>query len=337
MLWLADVARDAGLRVKEVDGWKTRGGLIDGWGLPLDPRVVICHHTAESASSYPAGGLRVVTYGREGLAGPIANYYLSRDAIVYVVASGVSNNAGTGNARVAGYPGWYGNGKTIGIEAADDGSGDPYPPAMYDAYVTLCAAICQHEGWPAGRVLGHKEWSTTGKPDPTFDMPEFRAEVAGMLIDQEDDMPIRTSLGKTQPQSLAWGRFVEILWDAEHADPSNAHRDGGAFPGYNPPTSGWVDAQAQLELEGLVPGDSYQVRYDMHTWRDGKSVGRWSEIVADASATGGRQYATANISKNLGTDHLLRVSVAVFPSADSPSDRPAPQVLSGRWTLRQDR
>ena len=44
---------------------------------------MICHHTAESASSYPAGGLRVVTYGRTGLPGPIANYYLSRDAVVF--------------------------------------------------------------------------------------------------------------------------------------------------------------------------------------------------------------------------------------------------------------
>jgi hypothetical protein len=336
LLWLADVARAAGLRVREVDGWRTRGALVDGWGLPLDPRVVICHHTAESASSYPAGGLRVVTYGRTGLPGPIANYYLSRDAVVYVVASGVSHNAGTGNARTAGHPEWYGNGRTIGIEAADDGSGAPYPPAMYDAYVRLCAAICDHMGWPASRVLGHKEWSTTGKVDPTFSMSQFRTRLAG-LLDQEDDMPIRTSLGKTAPQSLAWGRFVEVLWDKEYADPSGAHRDAGSYPGYNPPGAGWVDSQVQLAIEGLAPGDSYQIRYDMHTWRDGRSIDRWSEIVVDAPATGGRQYATAAISKHLGAEHVLRVSVAVFAAEDSHPDREAPSALSGRWALRQDR
>lgn len=171
LTWLADVARGAGLRVSECAGWRTRGREYGS------PQVVVCHHTAESRNSGDAGGLGVVVHGRQGLPGPIANYYLSRSGIVYVVAAGVANNAGKGNARRAGHPEWSGNSRTIGIEAANSGT-EPWPAKQYAAYVALVAAVCRRMGWSATRVVGHKEWSTTGKPDPSFGMDVFRANVA---------------------------------------------------------------------------------------------------------------------------------------------------------------
>lgn len=171
LTWLADVARGAGLRVSECAGWRTRGRDYGS------PQVVVCHHTGESPHSGDAGGLGTVVRGRADLPGPIANYYLSRSGIVYVVAAGVANNAGKGNARRAGHPEWSGNSRTIGIEAANSGK-EPWPTAQYTAYVALAAAVCRRMGWGVSRVVAHKEWSTTGKPDPSFGMDVFRANVA---------------------------------------------------------------------------------------------------------------------------------------------------------------
>jgi hypothetical protein len=152
----------------------------------------------------------------------------------------------------------------------------------------------------------------------------------------DDDMPTRTSLGKTTPQPLPWEQFTVLGWDVEHADPADAHRDG-SYPGYVPDTAGWIDAQVNVRIRGLQPGDFYQVQYQVHDWADGKaSAEPWSEIVADAVATGGDQFAVGAVSKHLPAGAHLWVAVGVF-RADPSQDQPAPQVISGRWTLRQDR
>ena len=154
--------------------------------------------------------------------------------------------------------------------------------------------------------------------------------------ERQDDMPFRTSLGKTKAQQLTWGEFESITWDQEYADPLSGHV-AGDNPGYNPTRGGWVDAQAQVRVDGLAPGDWYQVRYEVHDWKDGKSVGMWAEVVADYPATEGRQFAVGTIQKGLRDDQVLRIGIAVFPADGSPADRPAPVASAGRWTIRQDR
>ncbi|MGH3646638.1 MAG: hypothetical protein ACRDTM_05630 [Micromonosporaceae bacterium] len=151
-----------------------------------------------------------------------------------------------------------------------------------------------------------------------------------------DDVPYRTSLGKTQPQQLVWGEFRHITWDREYGDPLDSHREGN-YPGYNPPGGGWVDAQAQVRVDGLEVGDWYQVRYEVHDWEDGRSVKMWSEVVADYTATRGRQYVIGTIQKPLRDNQVLRVAVGVWRAAGSAPDRTAPVAVSGRWTIRQDR
>lgn len=162
-------------------------------------------------------------------------------------------------------------------------------------------------------------------------------ETAKQRRERQDDVPYRSSLGKTKPQTLVWDEFRTITWDREYADPLGGHRDGN-YPGYNPPGGGWVDAQAQLRVDGLAVGDWYQVRYEVHDWQDGRSVGMWSEVVADYAATRGRQYVVGTIQKPLRDNQVLRVAVGVFAAGDgAPADRPAPIAVSGRWTIRQDR
>lgn len=191
--WLADEFRKAGLVVVEVEGWKTRG--YDFPDTPAEEGVSIFHHTASNRNSGPAGGLRIVTYGREGLAGPIANWLTARNGVIYVVAAGVSNNAGTGNARAAGLPGTTGNSNTLANEMENDGIGEPYPAVQRTAAMKAHAAVHRKLGWLAARAIAHHEWSTTGKIDPLVrtwgTMPAARAQLAGFIsgtATEEDDM-----------------------------------------------------------------------------------------------------------------------------------------------------
>jgi hypothetical protein len=90
LTWLAEVLTRAGLKVSEVDDWKTRGygdvGRIFG---------IICHHTA-GPKDHNMPSLKTITFGRTGLKGPLAQLGLGRDGTYYVIAAGRANHAGKG-------------------------------------------------------------------------------------------------------------------------------------------------------------------------------------------------------------------------------------------------
>lgn len=167
--WLADVLRDAGLKVVEVPGWKDAGR-----GPMGDVKGVLLHHTAGALSGdHPS--LDIVEHGRANLKGPLSHLLLSRDGTYYVVASGRTNHAGPGS-----WQGVRGNSHFIGIEAENTGlSNDPWPAEQYDAYIRGVEAIINHADIPIWMVAGHKEYATPKgrKIDPSFDMSEFRTEL----------------------------------------------------------------------------------------------------------------------------------------------------------------
>jgi len=214
--WLADEFRKAGLVVVEVEGWKTRG--YDFPDSPVEEGVSIFHHTASNRNSGPAGGLRIVTYGREGLAGPIANWLTARNGIVYVVAAGVANNAGQGNARAAGLPNTTGNSNTLANEMENDGLGEAYSPAQRTASLIAHAVVHRKMGWSAGRGIGHLEWSTSGKIDPYVktwgSMSAARTQLAKVIegeIVQEDDMDPTTPVPRPNNIPDYLGTFTPSL------------------------------------------------------------------------------------------------------------------------------
>ncbi|WP_232850564.1 peptidoglycan recognition protein family protein [Nocardia acididurans] len=174
-VWLADVLRDAGLRVLEHDGWRDRGH-----GDFADIRGVLCHHTAGGGRN----DWRIVQNGRPDLPGPLAQLVLEKDGTYRVIAAGVCWHAGRGS-----WPGWPTNNAnyhTIGIEAVSRGDGSDWTPAQLDAYKRGCAAILRRIGRTASDCVAHREYSHEGKIDPAgIDMDEFRAEVQA-LIDGED-------------------------------------------------------------------------------------------------------------------------------------------------------
>lgn len=172
--WLADVLRDAGLAVVEVDGWKTRG--VAG----LTPIGVMEHHTA-GALGRPTPSLNICVNGRAGLPGPLCNVYIGRDLRCYVVASGIANHAGVGGpyGRI---PKNSGGRFTVGFEIEHTGtSAEPWSAALVDVAARATAAIAARikaESKYAG--IAHKEW-TKRKIDPYgWNMPAFRNQVAGL-------------------------------------------------------------------------------------------------------------------------------------------------------------
>lgn len=172
---LADVCREAGLTVREVPGWKTRGRPASTGGF--NPVGVLCHHTATPPTMSDAALVDLLVKGRSDLPGPLCQLGLMRDGTVYVIAAGRANHAGTAKASGTVAAG-DGNALYLGIEAANTGTGEPWPKAQYDAYVRLCAVLSLRiTGGSIGTVRGHKETSVTGKIDPTFDMSKFRDDV----------------------------------------------------------------------------------------------------------------------------------------------------------------
>ncbi|MCJ2019587.1 N-acetylmuramoyl-L-alanine amidase [Methylobacterium sp. E-065] len=172
--WLADVPRAAGLKVAEQPGWKTRGH-----GPMGEVKGIICHHTASNRNKGNAPSIGIVTEGRgpapgaPALTGPLSAYVLGRDGTVYVIGAGVSHHAGSGQYRGI----TAGNSSMIGIEAENDGIGEPWLAVQREAYVRLCAAILDRAKLPTIMCCGHKEW-TTRKIDPAgIDMVVFRRDI----------------------------------------------------------------------------------------------------------------------------------------------------------------
>jgi hypothetical protein len=178
LTWLPQVLVDAGLKVAVQPGWQSRGrgdvGQIKG---------VICHHTAGPLTgNMPSLG--IVTNGRSDLPGPLSQLCLGRDGTFFVVAAGACNHAGRGD--------WQGstraNTNFIGIEAENTGltsgpKADAWPAVQMDAYRRGVAAILKRIKANAIMGCGHKEYALPvgRKSDPTFDMNDFRLQVASVM------------------------------------------------------------------------------------------------------------------------------------------------------------
>jgi hypothetical protein len=178
---LATICRSAGLDVVEVRGWRTRGH-----GPMTAVRTIVCHHTAGPATGNMPS-LDVITLGRPGLAGPLANLGLGRDGTVYVVAAGKAYHAGQVRSDS------YANDMSIGIEGEGTGV-DPWPAVQLEAYATLCAALVRAYRLTPARVLGHKEvCAPVGrKADPNFGMGSFRSRVTSIL-NSPQEAPLATA------------------------------------------------------------------------------------------------------------------------------------------------
>lgn len=179
-----------GVKVSErYAGWRTHNrNHMGAWG---GVNGVLIHHTAGRDS-------RALCYtGRSDLPGPLCHTHLAKDGTATMISAGRANHAGpaaknaftavvnesSSHPRPSASSGTVdGNAHFYGLEIENLGtSGDSYPAAQYDAAVRWAAGICRAHGWSADSVVGHKETSVEGKPDPSFDMAKFRRDVAARL------------------------------------------------------------------------------------------------------------------------------------------------------------
>lgn len=181
-----------GLKVVEKDGWRGRGRPY-----AFSPKAIICHHTASGRDSGNFASEAVVTFGRSDLPGPLCQFLLGRDGTVKIIASGYCNHAGEGGPR-AGVPANMGNTYAYGIEAENNGLGEPWSKAQLNAYYRLCAALLVRMGSKdISKVFGHKEW-TSRKIDPAgINMDHFRSNVRKALAEGPSVKTVR--LSRLQP------------------------------------------------------------------------------------------------------------------------------------------
>lgn len=173
LIWVPRILRQAGLKVAEYPNWANRGHGDVG-----KIQYIICHHTAGRAGKTYQDEIDLIAVGRPGLDGPLSQLFLARDGTYTMIAAGKGYHAGQGEGK---YAAIAGNRHAIGIEAENNGVGEPWPEVQIDAYAKGIAAILTHLKLGINAVVGHKEWAPHRKIDPTFDMNEFRNRVTEFL------------------------------------------------------------------------------------------------------------------------------------------------------------
>lgn len=170
-----DALRSRGVNVATYEGWEWRSRSSGGYE---QLRGVICHHTASKTS--PANDLSYMVNADDG---PISSGLLDRTGLFTLIAGGAANHAGKGGGSSSGggspwdtssgpVPPDDANRYVFGIEAANDGVGEPWPKAQTDAYVLLVGALVDIFGFVvASDVRSHNEWTPPRKIDPRGPSP----------------------------------------------------------------------------------------------------------------------------------------------------------------------
>lgn len=183
---LANVVRSiGGFAVQEEPGWQSRARSSGGYNSGL-PNHVMCHHTASGSSSDGQSDVNYMCYGSDNR--PIANLYLSRTGKVWIMAAGATNTNGSGHDPCGATANDSMNSAAIGIEAANNGTGETWPTVQQDVYTKLVNKLCSQYGIPIGRVHSHFEWAPDRKIDPAgnsryasggnkWNMDAFRGDV----------------------------------------------------------------------------------------------------------------------------------------------------------------
>lgn len=220
-LWLPTALRDAGLTVIEHPGWQARGAST------LNPRGIVCHHTASNANSGDAPSLSICINGRSDLPGPLCQLLIGRTGTCHVIASGVANHAGSG-----GWNGLSGNSQVLGIEVENNGVGEPWTPGLIDAFQRAAAALMVGAGQTtAANCCYHREW-TSRKIDPAGPgIPsgnDWRARVQALM--NGDDVTVeelQRELVNADKRAKAREDAIvkELAWQAQKHNAAARERD----------------------------------------------------------------------------------------------------------------
>jgi hypothetical protein len=203
--WLKTVLAKGGLEVIEYPGWETRGDTR------LTVNAVVRHHTATGQGWTDDAVDRLLW--RDGNATtppPLAQLGLDRRGRYRLGAAGRCNHNGYGR---------FGN-DAIGIEAYNDGVGEPWPKVQVDAYDLGVALILEHLDLPTERDVAPYETDPNRKSDPRgLVMVDRRKAVARIRAsfhqpppEDPDDMPAIAPFSHWR--DVATGRVYRVGADA---------------------------------------------------------------------------------------------------------------------------
>lgn len=164
LTWIADALRAAGLEVTEVQGWQTRARSSGGYASGR-PWCIMWHHTASDTT--PQNDVDYIVSGSPDA--PLANLYLARSGAVWVCAAGATNTNGKGGPLAVSrgtVPADSMNTHAVGIEAANNGTGEVWPQAQIDAYFVINATLAFELELDAADLATHAAWAPGRKIDP---------------------------------------------------------------------------------------------------------------------------------------------------------------------------
>lgn len=248
--------------VKYYLGWETRGRRAFG-----EVHGCFIHHTGSDSQSDDYLAFLFV-HGRpeDGIPAPLCNASTDMDGDLHIGAALVANHAGAGSSQTmrhvvnedyAGYTselhpgaddlsGNYSNGSYYGNEVRFDG-GQPMTAKQWAAATLWAAAICDHHGWSALSVIGHRE-HTSRKNDPGSTlMYKFRADVAALLKAGPPKAPTGSTATPPKDNAMTEAEAADILAAHIHAKAAaqileQAMRDLGMTPPNRPAVTGTGDA-----------------------------------------------------------------------------------------------
>lgn len=234
------------------DYLKGRGFAVNDSDVPLGresawDRVewIIVHHTADTCDPAQADARARYIKTADGRYPPLAQIMLGRNGKVYVCCRPRDGQAEPGRASHAGegsYPGIptdAANQVALGVEVQCSGKHSlAHHADTYAVLLDLLTALQDRYDVPVDHVIGHKEYSSTGKIDPRDDMDELRADVGAGKDDPVEYLSLGMDAGNPLP--LPVDTWTLVTWPNEFDDDWKGHA-----PGY-----GRVD----LPAKGLVWG-----------------------------------------------------------------------------------
>lgn len=238
-----DVLRAAGVPVKVLDGYNTRGAdLPDVFG-------VVEHCTVTPGGRNPLAVAHLLRDGHSKLRGPLSQLGHDDTGTWWCIASGKCNHNGYG---------LWGN-NSVGVEKMHPNTG-AWPYHGLDSWVRGSAALAAHYRVPVLNVRGHRETDAKRKSDPAnLDLNAFRRAVARINQEyQEDDM---------LPEDREMLKRVEGKLD----------RLIDGVPAYGVPPM----HETQLQVAGIVSGPIQYMRHtaDREMRRNIRRVGQKMGLV----------------------------------------------------------
>lgn len=151
-------------------GWELRSRSSGGYDSLMG---IGTHHTASFTA--PQNDKHWLWGNPGNRARPVGALYLARSGNVTLGAAGATNTQGRGGP-VTGSKGTVplnaGNRHLISIEAANNGNGEVWPAEQVEAYLRLCACLCETYDFDAMRdIWTHHVWAPGRKVDPRGPTP----------------------------------------------------------------------------------------------------------------------------------------------------------------------